>query len=602
MNYYKIFFALWIVWMPLVSCDSLFNPEDDSHSDGNRLLNDPAFSEGLLMTAYLQIPFNDATANRRNGFTEMATDDAVSSNRSNTFLRVGTGEWTSLYSNDYLTVWNKCIRGILYTNKFLTVIDVVPWKKSNPETHEAYIRRFKGESYAVRGILKYHLLQTVGGYDNQGELLGFPDYDHLTGDVSETAADFNKPRMTFAQSMESIYKDLDRALEYLPMDYRNVSSPADIPAGFEPYIIGNDLAPYNKVFGDEAVQRVSGRIALAYKARAALLAASPAFNPNDDKTLWAEAAGIAGRLLKEHGGVAGMDANGHKWFTASYADGINSSNDRKEMIWRRPKSLIRDWEVDNYPPLQYGSGLVNPTQNLVDAFPASNGYPITHNQSEYDPNRPYENRDPRLSLYIVHDGSVINGQVIHTGVGGRQNAKDSIPTSTRTGYYLLKPLRSDMNASSTANQTKNHYVVNMRFTELYLLYAEAANEAWGPDGDNGYGITPREAIGAIRQRAGIATPDRYLGTIGSAEEMRRLIRNERRLELSFEGFRFWDLRRWKSDLTEAARGVNINVDKTKYEIVDVEVRAFDNDYMHYGPIPHAEITKYDQIKQNRGWN
>ena len=606
MKYLKSLFALLAVLMLLVSCDSILNPADDSHSDGDRILRDPAFSEGLLMYAYQMVPFNDATANRRNGYTEMATDDAVSSNRSNPYLRIATGEWTSqpFHDNqrDYLVVWNKCIRGMLYANKFLEVIDVVPWKTSSPETHEGYKRRFKGESYALRGILKYHLLQTAGGYDVDGVLAGFPDYDHLKGDVSETVADFNKPRMTFAQSMESINRDLDKALEYLPMDYKNASSMANISAGFEQFVKNNDFGPYNKVFGDEAIQRISGRIVRAYKARAALLAASPAFNSGDDKALWATVANLAGALLKEHGGVGGMDVNGHKWFTASYVDGINMSNDLKEMIWRRPRSAIREWEVDNYPPLQYGSGLVNPTQNLVDAFPMKNGYPIASGQSGYNPNNPYTDRDPRLSLYIVHDGSRINGQVITTGVGGRENAKDSVPTSTRTGYYLIKTLRDEMNASSTANQTKNHYIVNMRFTELYLIYAEAANEAWGPDGDNGYGLTPKTVLEAIRQRAGISAPDSYLNSISTQDAMRQMIRNERRIELSFEGFRFWDLRRWKSDLAESARGVNINADKTRYDVVDVEVRAYDNNYMHYGPIPNDEIIKYDQLKQNRGWN
>jgi hypothetical protein len=585
-----------------LSCDSLLKPEDDSHRDGSSILEDPSFSDGLLFTAYLQIPFNDGTADRRNGYTEMATDDAVSSNRANAFLRAATGEWTSQYSNNYLTVWDRCIRGIIYANKFLTVIDVVPWKTSSPETHEAYKRRFKGESYAVRAILKFHLLQSVGGYADNGELLGFPDYDSLVGDESETAADFNKPRMSFASSLESIYRDIDKALEYLPMDYINVSSMADLPAGFEIFVKDNDFSAYNKVFGDESIQRISGRIAKAYKAKAALLAASPAFNPDNNKALWENAASIAGSLLKDFGGTDNIDPNGHRWFTASYVDAISMTNDRREMIWRRPRTTIRDWEVDNYPPIQYGSGLVNPTQNLVDVFPMKNGYPISRTESMYDPKNPYADRDPRLDLYIVHDGSKINGQVVNTGEGGKQNAKDSIPTSTRTGYYLLKTLRDDINVSSTANQTRNHYVVNMRFTELFLIYAEAANEAWGPDGDNGYGLTPRSVIEALRKRAGIDSPDLYLNSLTTVEEFRTLIRNERRIELSFEGFRFWDIRRWKLDLSETAKGINISLDKTRYEIVDVEPRRYDNSYMHYGPIPYAETVKYNNIIQNKGWN
>ena len=83
--------------------------------------------------------------------------------------------------------------------------------------------------------------------------------------------------------------------------------------------------------------------------------------------------------------------------------------------------------------------------------------------------------------------------------------------------------------------------------------------------------------------------------------MRDLIRNERRLELCFEGNRFWDLRRWKADLTVAAKGVNINKAGTVFSVVDVEQRAYDNSYMIYGPLPANEILKYNALVQNTGW-
>ena len=81
--------------------------------------------------------------------------------------------------------------------------------------------------------------------------------------------------------------------------------------------------------------------------------------------------------------------------------------------------------------------------------------------------------------------------------------------------------------------------------------------------------------------------------------MRELIRNERRLELCFEGFRFWDLRRWNEDLTVTATGVRI--ENGTYTYFDVEQRNYDNDYMRYGPIPYNEIIKFDLV-QNKGWN
>ena len=80
--------------------------------------------------------------------------------------------------------------------------------------------------------------------------------------------------------------------------------------------------------------------------------------------------------------------------------------------------------------------------------------------------------------------------------------------------------------------------------------------------------------------------------------MRELIRNERRLELSFEGFRFWDLRRWNLDLTEAAKGIRIT--DTNLSEIDVEPRLYE-EFMIYGPIDQDAILKYDGLLQNRGY-
>ena len=81
--------------------------------------------------------------------------------------------------------------------------------------------------------------------------------------------------------------------------------------------------------------------------------------------------------------------------------------------------------------------------------------------------------------------------------------------------------------------------------------------------------------------------------------MRELIRNERRLELCFESFRFWDLRRWKANLNETAKGLDVN--GTVYTLLpNVENRAF-ADYMYYGPVPFSEILKFSNLSQNKGW-
>ena len=585
MRLLKIFSLLLALSFLFGSCEDMLEPGNNNHSTVDRIYNDPAFAEGVLLTAYTKLPTNSLS------FNDVATDDAVSNDKLNNYLRMATGEWSALYNP--VDQWDNCNSAILYLNQFMSIIDTVAWKWTSNELNTMYARRFWGEAYALRGLFQYHLLVTVGGMGSDNKISGIPLYDKFIK-VNEN---FNIPRASFPESIARIYADFDKALEYLTMDdYKDIASAGQLPSGFE----GADIANYNSVFGLRANQRISGRIVKALKARVALLEASPAFATND-VALWAKAANYAGSVIDGIGGISGLDPNGHRFYEAARIDAINlaSNKDQAEMVWRRAIATNNTREKAHFPPSLFGNGGVNPTQNLVDAFPAANGYPISNPLSQYNPAKPYANRDPRLALYIVYSGNKIAGKTINTGLGGGNDAKDSIQTSTRTGYYMKKLLREDVNVNPVSPSTKKHYEVHFRYTELFLIYAEAANEAWGPDGKGTFSFSARDVVAAIRKRAGITQPDNYLSSVTSKEDMRTLIRNERRLELCFEGFRFWDLRRWKANLTEAAKGVNIT--KTSFTVVDVEPRVYDNAYMHYGPVPEREILKYNALLQNKGW-
>ncbi len=565
-----------------VSCQDMFEPVNDNHSTYERVLRDPTFAEGLLMTAYSKIPTNGLS------FNETATDDAVTNDKLSSYLRMATGEWSALFNP--VNEWDRCNSAVMYLNEFINVIDSVVWKWTDNELNMLYSKRFYGEAYALKGLFRYHLLQTVGGKDAAGNLLGIPLY--------EDKSNFNIPRASFEESVKQIYADFDKALGYLTMDdYKNVNTQDELPAGFS----GVNITNYNEVFGIRVNQRISGRIVKALKARVALLAASPAFS-NNNPALWENAANLSGVVLQSNGGISGLDPNGHRFYDAARVDAITliqSGADQKEIIWRRAIVNSNDREKNNFPPSLFGIATVNPTHNLVESFPMASGLPIDAPASGYNPNNPYANRDPRLAMYIVCNGGQLSGKTIRTGEGAGQDGKDSIATSTRTGYYLKKLLREDVNLNPVSTNTKKHFEVHMRYTELFLIYAEAANEAWGPDGRGAFAFSAREVIAALRKRAGIAQPDTYLASVSSKEDMRQLIRNERRIELCFEGFRFWDLRRWKLNLTEPAKGVNIK--NNEITVVEVERRLYDNDYMHYGPIPETEITKYNALVQNQGW-
>jgi hypothetical protein len=589
MKLFKIFSLLLVSLLVFSTSCELLEPKDDNHSTIDRVYNDPTFAEGLLLRAFTYIPTNSYQ------WDDVATDDAVTNDKLNIFLRMAKGEWSA--QNNPQNLWDEGNRAILYINHFLSVVDDIPWKSTSEEQNDLFIRRLKGEAYALRGMFKYYLLRNHGGIGTNSELLGTPIYNEFL----DTQEEFSSPRATFAESVNSAYDDFTQALNLLPMDFGNVADVASLPPGFTEV---TDVNSYNVVMGDNSRQRVSGRITKALRARLALLAASPAFNEGDNATLWQAAADYAAELLADIGGVAGIDPKGHTFYLKASVDDANlSSGDRtdiKENLWRRPITTDQSREVANFPPSLFGNGRINPSQNLVDAFPMANGYPITDvENSKYDPANPYNGRDPRLGLYIVFDGSKMKNTTILTGTGGGDNALDATQKSTRTGYYLRKLLREEVNANPASPSNQQHYQTHIRYTELYLNYAEAANEAWGPDGRGSNSFSAKEVIAAIRKRGGITQPDNYLNSISSKDEMRNLIRNERRIELCFEDFRFWDLRRWKEDLTVPARGVRI--DGTNYTYFNVEDRSYDNSYMHYGPIPDKEVIKFNLI-QNKGWN
>jgi hypothetical protein len=136
---------------------------------------------------------------------------------------------------------------------------------------------------------------------------------------------------------------------------------------------------------------------------------------------------------------------------------------------------------------------------------------------------------------------------------------------------------------------------------MYLAYAEAANEAFGPTGTGTRAYSAYDVIKKIRNRAGVGTTngEAYIEDCkADKNKMRDLIRNERRLELCFESFRFWDLRRWKANLNETTRGLDVN--GNVYNPFDVENRTY-KDYMYYGPVPNSEVLKFSNLSQNKGW-
>jgi len=161
------------------------------------------------------------------------------------------------------------------------------------------------------------------------------------------------------------------------------------------------------------------------------------------------------------------------------------------------------------------------------------------------------------------------------------------------------------NLNLVQNESKLRSWIVFRYAEILLNYAEAMNEAYGPDNDNGYGLTARQAINQVRNRPNVLLAP---VTALSQLEMRNKIKLEHRVELAFEDHRYWDLLRWMDAeqlLNLPLRG--IRVDKTanntfNYSGFMVENRKFIAPQMYYYPIPQTEMSKSKGImKQNPGW-
>lgn len=592
----KNIFLLSVATVALTACDDLFQPAIENNQDITKMYTDPEFARGIMDNANLVLPYEENPTNT----TDVATDDAVSNNIDNNYKKMASQSiWTS--QNNPINQWETRYHAIQYLNLFLENADQVRWDYSSEALNEMHKDNYKGNAYALRGLHFFYLLRAHCGMVN-GQLMGVPI--HLASE--DGSSDFNLPRNTFKECIDQIMSDFDEALKYLPQEYGDVNASA-VPAKYAQ--MGASDGEYNRAFGKLQRGKIDGRMIAAFKAQVALFAASPAYASANAMT-YEDAAKYAAASLANAGGLAGMDPDGWRWFNdKDMIEGFAYDDpDPAEICWRGVVGDSHNYESDNYPPSLDGKGRVNPTQNLVDAFPMANGYPISAAASGFDAKNPYANRDPRLKAYIL-----VNGDAIGANDTPINTAKDNTDLdglnresgkSTVTGYYLRKLLRTDVNLNPAAD--KRHFGARIRYTEIFLDYAEAANEAAGPKATvGGASFSAYDVIKALRKRAGVGGDnDPYLEECAqSQDKMRELIRNERRLELCFENHRFWDLRRWKVSLNETAKGVEITTGSDGsliYNYVDVEPRTY-KDYQYYGPIPYSEIRKWSNLQQNDGW-
>lgn len=290
------------------------------------------------------------------------------------------------------------------------------------------------------------------------------------------------------------------------------------------------------------------------------------------------------------------------------------NNTNKEGIFYR-QYLPRVWggRADSYygPTFTKGGaetswGAIGPTQELIDDYFMANGKSINDPGSGYDPQNPYANREKRFYQSIVYDATWWYNDTIYTRQGrGSKNQIDLADRddATNTGYYIRKRLNDKItlgadNWTNPGTSAQNYYY--FRYAEVLLNYAEAQNEAVGPD------ASVYTAINAIRTRSNL--PGLTAGL--NQADMRTAIRHERRIELAFEDKRYWDLIRWKIAhivLNTPVHGIAITGVPGSFTFTPVNIaggtKKFNNPKNYLFPIPQYAIDQNPKLQghQNPGY-
>ena len=544
--------------------------------------------EGYVFKAYSLLPEN-YVSNEYIG-SDHCTDDLVNTGATNTFRQFSIGN-AQPGEYPYQEYWKRDYLGISYVNRFLKDdIGLNARYLVEPKENAVLQQYLQGDAYGMRAWYLFDLVKKFSGKTKDGKLLGVP----IVTDVIDLSEFQTKDvrRASLDDCITQVLNDCDSAIKYLPAANRDfvVASTATLISGAARY------------------RMLDGVSIKALKALVYLFWASPAFNPEADLSRYDNAAKYAAEVMNYKLTVEGAQSKGFNPMASFY---FTNPND-PEIIW------LSNWGNKGYEekfyPLGFkGSAKVAPTQELVDAFPMANGYPITDIRSGYDEDHPFVGRDPRFYANINADGSQVRrggtGEVMYTfnTREGGADAPGMVGAST-TGYYVKRYIYSQWNGFDKSIQTSSSSIFFLRWTHMCLAFAEAANEVAGPTTEK-YGFTAKQAIAYLRSRttqdgtAGLgAVSDPYLDECASAgkDAFGRLVKNEWRLETCFEGWRFINLRRWgatAADLNIAVHGISIAADGTISHPV-IEVRNFPSEWM---PIPYYDTRRCRNLVQNAGW-
>lgn len=624
----KYYIVITLAIALLYSCnDAMDAPKDD------RVELDDVFRSKTKLLSYLGHPYwYMATNGSEGGFIYDAnrstlasfSDEALDSRNlepGSSVNRWYTGKNTteSFNFNQELTSWGNYYAAIRRCNTLIHYLGDPDYHVPASQYNEGFRNYYLAQSYLMRAFCYFELIKRYGGVPIIKERL-------------EISYDFSQDkRASFAECVDLIIEDCNKGLE-----------------------VGERAQPTLAWIFGAGLKRTDMTAAIAWmlKSEAATFAASPLWTEDfegTNKYTWERALEITYDALNaclEHGydlqNLAGSDVNATAQNIANYfltAPDFTGASDKETIlvIVNNDNNIPRTktWQYSGIPKSGQLSAGSCPTQELVDAYEITNGevaHPILDLANPYDatshtPNiNPkakalgyadnasvmYQNRDPRFYATIYYNGAPHGDITVQTREGGNHEISDDPNNirNTRTGYYQKK----FSNPISSVSDNQDGYSRYYRLAHLYLNYIEALNNVYGPKGvyaKEGGKLekTALDALNRLRETRGM--PHVAEGDVADKASFELRYRNERRVELAFEGKRFFDVRRWQSPSGDLAMtdkqlsGIKISSDESKSTRFLLTPRlCYDKKYLIF-PLPYDEVKKIKRITgedwQNFGW-
>jgi hypothetical protein len=332
--------------------------------------------------------------------------------------------------------------------------------------------------------------------------------------------------------------------------------------------------------------------AQALKSRLLLYAASPEYNTANDMSLWQDAADAALAVINlNQYSLYGTSTTYGTIFTDFFNPEVIFARVYGDVYDDRYNTVYRDLSPNGYN----GYSAYNVLEQMVEAFQMNDGTAFSWSNPTEAAN-PYQNRDPRFYADILSNGASFQGRPAQFWLGGLDSKLSSLSpwNASKTGYTILKMVDSTYNFNIQPYSPAQWIV--FRLSEIYLNYAEAEAEL-------GQTATALTYLNLIRTRAGMPAV-----TSGGGADLIAKIQQERRIELCFEGHRFFDLRRWGLAETGNQDALGIIITPTNaanttfsYQVDTVQTRVWMPSFYYY-PIPRSEIEANPNLTQNPDYN